>query len=151
MNCCKSGFYATYNSRYPNGQKTYGGYTTKWRGNKQFVVKIPDDVTSENACTMLCAGVTTYAPLRRWNVDTASVVGVMGLGGLGHFGVLFAKALGAHVVVLSHSEAKRQVAFELGADDYVNTSDSKQMDKIKLSLTHLLCTGMGEDFKCNIF
>ncbi|KAI8881721.1 GroES-like protein [Backusella circina FSU 941] len=146
-NCCKSGFYGTYNCRLPNGEKTYGGYTTKWRGNMNFVVKIPDNVTSENACTMLCAGVTTYAPLKRWNTDATSSVGVMGLGGLGHFGVLFAKALGAKVTVLSHSEVKRQVAFELGADDYVNTSDPKQMDKLRGSLTHLLCTGMGKNFK----
>lgn len=148
FNCCRAGVFTTYDSRYPNGEKTNGGYGKKWRGNKQYVVKIPDNVTSENACTMLCAGVSTFAPLKRWNTNCTSVVGILGLGGLGHFGVLFAKALGARVVVLSHSEDKRQVALELGADEFVNTTNSEEMNKLKFSLTHILCTGMGKDFKC---
>jgi D-arabinose 1-dehydrogenase-like Zn-dependent alcohol dehydrogenase len=112
------------------------------------VVKIPDGITNENACTFLCAGATTYAPLKRWNVGTDSVVGVLGLGGLGHFAVMFAKALGAKVVVMSHSDKKRDIALELGADEYINTSDEDQMKKNKRTLTHLLCTGNGRDFTC---
>ncbi|KAI8883220.1 NAD(P)-binding protein, partial [Backusella circina FSU 941] len=117
-----------------------------FRGNQHFVIRIPDNVTRENACTMLCAGITSYAPLKRWHVGPGSVVGVMGIGGLGHFGVIFAKALGAKVVAMSHNDRKRDVALELGADEYLNTSDDSQMEKYRKSFTHILCTGTGSDF-----
>ncbi|KAI8879292.1 GroES-like protein [Backusella circina FSU 941] len=145
-NVCDRGFVGTYNDTWPCGDTTYGGYADKWRGNQHFVIKIPDNVTKENACTMLCGGITSYAPLKRWNVGPGSVVGVMGIGGLGHFGVIFAKALGAKVVAMSHNDKKRDVALELGADEYINTSDDSQMEKYKKSLTHILCTGTGRDF-----
>jgi D-arabinose 1-dehydrogenase-like Zn-dependent alcohol dehydrogenase len=122
-----------------------------YRGHKHFVIKIPDNVTNENACTMLCGGITSYAPLKRWNVRPGSVVGVMGIGGLGHFGVIFAKALGARVVAMSHSDKKREVALELGADEFLNTSDDAQMEKYTKTLTHILCTGTGRDFTCRHF
>jgi D-arabinose 1-dehydrogenase-like Zn-dependent alcohol dehydrogenase len=138
-----------YNSKFPNnGEKTYGGYADRWRGNSKFVVKIPDNVTNEAACTMLCGGITSYAPLKRANVGPGSVVGVMGIGGLGHFGVIFAKALGARVVAMSHSDLKHDVALELGADEYINTSDDEQMNKYYKAFTHILCTGMSKDFTC---
>jgi D-arabinose 1-dehydrogenase-like Zn-dependent alcohol dehydrogenase len=97
---------------------------------------------------MLCGGITSYAPLKRWNVGPGSVVGVMGIGGLGHFGVIFAKALGARVVAMSHNDNKREVALQLGADEYLNTSDDTQMGKYIKSFTHILCTGTGRDFTC---
>jgi D-arabinose 1-dehydrogenase-like Zn-dependent alcohol dehydrogenase len=97
---------------------------------------------------MLCGGITSYAPLKRWNVGPGSVVGVMGIGGLGHFGVIFAKALGARVVAMSHNENKHEVALELGADEYLNTTDDAQMEKYRKSFTHILCTGTGRDFTC---
>jgi D-arabinose 1-dehydrogenase-like Zn-dependent alcohol dehydrogenase len=148
-NICEAGPTGTYNSKWRrNGETTYGGFADKWRGSSRFVVKIPDNVTNENACTMLCGGITSYAPLKRWNVGPGSVVGVMGIGGLGHFGVLFAKALGASVVAISHSEIKREVALELGADEYINSSDQDQLAKGKKTLTHILCTGCSSDFKC---
>ncbi|KAI8883181.1 GroES-like protein [Backusella circina FSU 941] len=146
-NICENRPTGTYASKWKNGDTTYGGFADKWRGASRFVVKIPDNVTNENACTMLCGGITSYAPLKRWNVGPGSVVGVMGIGGLGHFGVLFAKALGASVVAMSHSETKREVALELGADKYINTSDEDQLAKGNKTLTHILCTGCSSDFK----
>ncbi|KAG0846195.1 hypothetical protein G6F16_002762 [Rhizopus arrhizus] len=144
-NLC-AGMITTYASKWPTGDKTYGGYADKWRGDQLFVCKIPDNMTNENASSFLCAGVTTYAPLKRWNVGPGSVVGVLGIGGLGHFGVMFAKAMGATVIALSSSDRKRDVAFELGCDDYVVTSDVEAMKKYDNKLTHILCTGVGEDF-----
>ncbi|KAG1392198.1 hypothetical protein G6F58_012560 [Rhizopus delemar] len=144
-NLC-AGMITTYASNWPTGEKTYGGYADKWRGDQLFVCKIPDNMTNENASSFLCAGVTTYAPLKRWNVGSGSVVGVLGLGGLGHFGVMFAKAMGATVIALSSSDRKRDAAFELGCDDYVVTSDVEAMKKYDNKLTHILCTGVGEDF-----
>ncbi|KAI8889808.1 GroES-like protein [Backusella circina FSU 941] len=146
INICEGGYFGTYNSHWRNGEKTYGGFADKWRGNSKFVIKIPDNISNEAACTMFCGGITTYAPLKRANVGPGSVVGVMGIGGLGHFGVIFAKAMGARVIAMSHSDVKKDVALELGADGYINTSDDETMKKYYKKLTHILCTGMSEDF-----
>lgn len=137
---------STYNKRWPNGDKSYGGYADKWRGDYRFVFKIPDSLPSEVAATFFCAGVTAYAPLKRTNVGPSSVVGIMGVGGLGHYGILWAKAMGAKVIGMSHSEKKREVAGELGCDDYIVTSDDEQMAKYKNKMTHILCTGTTDDF-----
>ncbi|KAG2209486.1 hypothetical protein INT47_008330 [Mucor saturninus] len=91
-NLCQGGGVFTYNCRWPCGSKSYGGYADKWRGDYHFAFKVPDTMTSEIAATFFCAGVTPYAPLKRANIIPGkSVVGVMGIGGLGHFGVQFAK------------------------------------------------------------
>ncbi|CAO3640809.1 unnamed protein product [Cunninghamella echinulata] len=138
-NICST-WVGTYNSHWKNGDKTYGGYADKWRGNHHFVFKIPEKMTNEIAATFLCAGVTTYAPLKRYNVQPGDRVGVIGIGGLGHFAVMWAKALGAsEVVALSHSDKKRQDAEQLGATKYINTSNKEEMDTIKGTLTHIIC------------
>ncbi|KAI8362807.1 chaperonin 10-like protein [Blakeslea trispora] len=144
-NCCYK-MSGTYNSKWPNGDKTYGGYADKWRGDYRFAFKVPDSLPSEIAATFFCAGVTTYAPLRRTNVNEKSVVGVMGIGGLGHYGILWANAMGAKVVGLSSSDSKRDVALELGCHEFVNTNDEKALESYKGQLTHILCTGCGPDF-----
>ncbi|KAI8365867.1 chaperonin 10-like protein [Choanephora cucurbitarum] len=146
-NLCYNGHVGTYNGKYENGSKSYGGYADKWRGDRRFVFKIPDHLSNEVAATFFCAGVTTFAPLRRSGVNEESVVGIMGLGGLGHYGVLWAKAMGAKVIGMSHSDKKRDVAKELGCDEYLVTSDPEQMKKYKKQLTHILCTGCSPDFK----
>ncbi|KAI7903691.1 uncharacterized protein BX663DRAFT_507308 [Cokeromyces recurvatus] len=125
----------------------YGGYANKWRGDYRFVFKLPDDLPNDVAATFFCAGVTTYAPLKRTNVSSSSVVGVMGIGGLGHYGILWAKAMGAKVIGMSHSDRKREVALELGCDDYIITSDSEAMAKYQHKMTHILCTGTSPDFQ----
>lgn len=141
----------TYNDRWANGDKTYGGFADKWRGDYRFVVKVPECIPNEMAATFSCAGVTTYIPLKRTNVNSDSVVGVVGLGGLGHYGILWAKAMGAKVIGLSHNDQKRIVAGKLGCDDYVNTSDETQLSKYTKKLTHILCTGTGPDFEWSMY
>jgi alcohol dehydrogenase (NADP+) len=110
----------TYNSVHINGGKSYGGYARYKRAPSHFVVKIPDRLSSAEAAPMLCGGVTTYAPLKYHGAGPGKTVGVVGLGGLGHFAVLWAKALKAdRVVVISRSSAKREDALRLGADDFI--------------------------------
>ncbi|KAI7868370.1 chaperonin 10-like protein [Mucor mucedo] len=147
-NVCQGGIVYTYSSKWPSGDKSLGGYADKWRGDYRFVFKIPDNLTNETAATFFCAGITTFAPLSRANIIPGkSVVGIMGIGGLGHFGVQFAKGMGAKVVAISQSERKRDVAKELGCDDYINAQNKEDMEKHDSTLTHILCTGNGPDFQ----
>lgn len=122
---CPHAFVATYASKHLNGDKSYGGYATYNRSPSHFVFKIPDALPSEAAAPMLCAGITTYSPLRHYGAGPGKSVGVVGLGGLGHFAVLWARALGADsVVAISRKASKRQEALALGADSYIATSDA---------------------------
>lgn len=121
---------ATYNSRHFNGAKTMGGYAKYHRCPSAFAIKIPDAVKSEHAAPMLCGGVTVYSPLRHHGCGPGKTVGIIGVGGLGHFGVLFAKAMGAdRVVGISRRESKRAEVLEMGADDYIATEESKDWAK----------------------
>ncbi|GAN09919.1 conserved hypothetical protein [Mucor ambiguus] len=129
-NMCTVRLVQTYNDNWYNGDKTYGGYANRWRGDYRFICKIPDSMTSEIAASFMCAGLTMYAPLKR-AVSSKSVVGIMGIGGLGHFAILFAKAMGAKVVAMSQTASKRSVALELGADEFLVTSDLKAMGSYK--------------------
>lgn len=114
----------TYNGVYPDGSASAGGYATHVRCPGHFVIPIPTSIPSELAAPMLCAGVTTYAPLKRNGCGPGKTVGVVGLGGLGHFGVMWARALGAdRVVVLSRRSDKRADALALGADDCIATEE----------------------------
>ncbi|KAJ5721972.1 NADP-dependent alcohol dehydrogenase 7 [Penicillium malachiteum] len=114
----------TYNGTYANGGKSYGGYSLYNRSPSHFVVKIPDAIPSAEAAPMLCGGITTYSPLRQNGCGPGKKVGIVGVGGLGHFGILFAKALGAdRVVAISRRGDKREDALKLGADAYIATDE----------------------------
>lgn len=114
----------TYNGTFANGGKSYGGYSLYNRSPSHFVVKIPDAISSAEAAPMLCGGITTYSPLKRNGCGPGKKVGIVGVGGLGHFGILFAKALGAdRVVAISRKANKREDALTLGADEYIATDD----------------------------
>jgi alcohol dehydrogenase (NADP+) len=116
---------ATYGAFFPGDkkEKTYGGYANYNRTPGHFVFKIPDNIESEHAAPIMCGGITLYSPLKTYNA-TGKNVGIVGLGGLGHFGVLFAKALGAKsVTVISRSHAKEEDAKALGADNFIATGD----------------------------
>lgn len=116
----------TYNSHYPSGTKTYGGYATHWRGPSDWVFAIPSAMPAAEAAPMLCGGITLYAPLTRFGCGPGKKVGIIGIGGLGHFGIMFAKALGADkVVALSRNNNKRADALKLGAEEYVATDEDK--------------------------
>jgi uncharacterized zinc-type alcohol dehydrogenase-like protein len=119
----------TYNSPDPHGTApvTYGGYSDSVVVEQDAVLRIPANLDPAGAAPLLCAGITTYSPLRRQGVGPGKKVGVVGLGGLGHMGVKLAHAMGAHVVVFSTSPAKREDALRLGADEVVISRDANQM------------------------
>ncbi|ORX49163.1 GroES-like protein [Hesseltinella vesiculosa] len=148
-NMCRGIKTSTYDSHWPNGDKSYGGYATKWRGHQHLVFKIPESMTNERAACMLCAGLTTYAPLKRYNVTKGAKVGVKGLGGLGHFAVLWAKAMGAYTVALSTSDSKRDDAKRLGCDEYLVMSDKEALADNANTFTHIIDCAYPErnDFK----
>jgi uncharacterized zinc-type alcohol dehydrogenase-like protein len=118
----------TYNSpdRHLRGV-TYGGYSDSIVVKERFVLRVPSNLDLAGVAPLLCAGITTYSPLRHWGVTKGKKVGVVGLGGLGHMAVKFAHALGAHVVVFTTSPNKKEDALRLGADDVVVSRDTEQM------------------------
>jgi uncharacterized zinc-type alcohol dehydrogenase-like protein len=125
---CENGATYTYNGADPvDGSRTYGGYSEKVVVKQDFVLKIPDQLDLAGAAPLLCAGITTYSPLRHWNVRVGSRVAVVGLGGLGHMGIKLAKAMGAEVTLFSRSPGKEADARRLGADHIVISTDAAQM------------------------
>ncbi len=121
---CREGMTGTYNSRERgSGEPTYGGYSTRIVVDENYVVRIPDGIAPERAAPLLCAGITTYSPLRHFGVKAGDEVAVVGLGGLGHMAVKLARAMGARVTVLSTSESKRQDAMALGATGFLSTRE----------------------------
>lgn len=114
----------TYNGVYMNGGKSYGGYALYHRSPSHFVIKIPDVIPSAEAAPMMCAGITLHSPLKQNGCGPGKQVGIIGVGGLGHFGIMFAKALGAdRVVAISRKASKREDSLKLGADAYIATDD----------------------------
>ena len=109
------------------GGVTYGGYSENIVVDERFVLRIPKNLDLAGVAPLLCAGITTYSPLRHWNVEAGQKVGVVGLGGLGHMGVKFARAFGAHVVVFTTSPAKAEDALRLGAHEVVDSRDPDAM------------------------
>jgi alcohol dehydrogenase (NADP+) len=121
---CEEGMTGTYNHVERDGvTPTYGGYSTRITVHEDYVLRIPDGIPLDRAAPLLCAGITTYSPLKHFGVKANDKVAVAGLGGLGHMGVKLAKAMGAHVTVLSHSPNKKEDALKLGADDFLVTKD----------------------------
>lgn len=121
---CTKGVINTYNSLDYDGNPTYGGYSQKIVVTERFVVRIPDALDLDVAAPLLCAGITTYSPLKHWNVGPGKKVAIVGMGGLGHVAIQFAHAMGAEVTVLSRSKNKESEALSFGADHYFATSDS---------------------------
>jgi uncharacterized zinc-type alcohol dehydrogenase-like protein len=120
----------TYNSPDKHlGGVTYGGYSDSIVVDEHFVLRVPSNLDLAGAAPLLCAGITTYSPMRHWGVTTGKKVGVVGLGGLGHMAVKFAHALGAHVVVFTTSPNKKEDAFRLGADEVVVSRNANEMQK----------------------
>jgi alcohol dehydrogenase (NADP+) len=118
----------TYNSPDKHsGGVTYGGYSDSVVVDERFVLKVPSNLNLAGAAPLLCAGITTYSPMRHWGVTNGKKVGVVGLGGLGHMGVKFAHALGAHVVVFTTSPNKKEDALRLGADEVVVSRNANEM------------------------
>jgi len=138
---CENGFTGTYNSKKSkHGGVTYGGYSEYIVVEEDFVLNVPENIDTKAAAPLLCAGITTWSPLRHWNVKAGDKVGVIGLGGLGHMGVKFAKAMGAHVVMITTSESKGEDAKKLGADEVLISKDADQLNAHKNSFDFLLNT-----------
>jgi alcohol dehydrogenase (NADP+) len=127
---CAQGFTATYNSPCEDpGGFTYGGYSQRIVAHENFVLQVPNSLDLSATAPLLCAGITTYSPLRHWGVAEGMKVGIIGLGGLGHMGVKFADALGAHTVMITTSPEKGDDASILGADEVLVSTDPDAMAK----------------------
>src|SRR3712207_3168421 len=120
---CLEGMVATYAGTDRDGTTTQGGYSTHVVVDAGFVLRVPERIEAAAAAPLLCAGITTYSPLRRWGAGPGKQVAVVGLGGLGHMAVKLAAAMGAEVTVLSQSLKKQEDGLRLGADHYHATSD----------------------------
>jgi alcohol dehydrogenase (NADP+) len=127
---CQVGFVGTYNGEDKlSGGHTFGGYSTAIVVHQDFVLRLPDNLDLAATAPLLCAGITTYSPLRHWKVGKGQRVGIVGLGGLGHMGVKLARAMGAHVVLFTTSANKAADAKKLGADEVVVSKDAAAMEK----------------------
>lgn len=124
---CERGSTGTYNAPDKHGGITYGGYSTRIVVDEAFVLRIPETLDPAAAAPLLCAGITTYSPLRHWQVKPGMAVGVVGLGGLGHMAIKLAKAMGARVALFTTSPAKAEDARRLGADEVIVSTDRAQM------------------------
>lgn len=128
-NFCEEGMVGTYNQVLPDGEVTQGGYSTSIVTDAHFVHAVPDALGLDVAAPLLCAGITTYSPLKHWNAGPGTQVAVVGLGGLGHLAVKFAAAMGAEVTVLSQSLSKKELGLAMGASDYHATSDDATFER----------------------
>ncbi len=138
---CLKGFTGTYNStERESGAPTQGGYANNIVVSHDFVLKIDSTLDAARVAPLLCAGITTYSPLKHWNIGPGKKVGIVGLGGLGHMGVKFARSFGAHVTVLTTSEGKRADALKLGAHAVVISKDEKAMAACAGQLDFILNT-----------
>jgi uncharacterized zinc-type alcohol dehydrogenase-like protein len=138
---CETGFTLTYNSpERQTGRMTYGGYSNRIVVDDHFVLRISPGANLPATAPLLCAGITTYSPMRHWNVSRGQKVGVVGLGGLGHMGVKFAHAFGAHTVLFTTSPSKVADGKRLGADEVTISTDTDQMQRHAGSFDFILDT-----------
>jgi len=137
---CTKGAVLTYNGRDYDGEPTYGGYSQQIVVKDRFVVRIPDSIELEYAAPLLCAGITTYVPLKHWHVGEGTRLAVIGMGGLGHVGVQIAAAMGAEVTVLSQSLSKQDDGLRFGAKHYYASSDPTTFKELQSSFDMILNT-----------
>ncbi|MFV0539926.1 MAG: NAD(P)-dependent alcohol dehydrogenase [Aestuariibaculum sp.] len=138
---CETGATFTYNSPDPYlSTHTFGGYSENIVVNQEFVLRIPLNLDASRVAPLLCAGITTWSPLRHWNIKKGDKVGIIGLGGLGHMGIKFARALGAHVVMITRSNNKAPDAEALGAHEVLISTNESQMQQHTNSFDFLLNT-----------
>jgi alcohol dehydrogenase (NADP+) len=132
----------TFNSpdKHKTAPVTYGGYSDSIVVDERFVLRVPSNLDLAGAAPLLCAGITTYSPMRHWDVTNGKKMGVVGLGGLGHMGVKFARAFGAHVVVFTTSPGKQEDALRLGAHEVVVSRNTDEMQKHAGSFDFILDT-----------
>ncbi|HEX2608457.1 MAG TPA: NAD(P)-dependent alcohol dehydrogenase [Flavisolibacter sp.] len=145
------GWTATYNGPMkPDGTNTFGGYSINVVVKESFVLKIPEGLDIKKAAPILCAGITTYSPMKHWNVKKGDKVAVVGIGGLGHMAVKIAKALGATVTAITTSKEKTEAAEALGADQVLISEDEEQVKKAELTFDFMLIT-IPDPFDINLY
>ena len=138
---CENGMTATYNSPDKHlGGQTFGGYSGEMVVDEKFVLNVSEKLDLKAVAPLLCAGITTWSPLKQWNIQKGDKVGVVGLGGLGHMGIKFAHALGAHVVMITTSPNKSEDAERLGADEVLVSKNDEDMKKHANSFDFILNT-----------
>ncbi|HST72321.1 MULTISPECIES: NAD(P)-dependent alcohol dehydrogenase [Kocuria] len=137
---CVRGMVATYNGRQYSGEPTYGGYSTRIVADENYVLRIPEGLDLDVAAPLLCAGITTYSPLKHWGAGRGRKVAVVGMGGLGHLAVKIAHAMGAEVTVLSQSLSKQEDGLRFGADHYYATKDEATFQELRGSFDLVLNT-----------
>lgn len=143
---CEEGCTLTYNAVERDGKTpTYGGYSKQITVKEEFVVRIPDELPLDKAAPLLCAGITTYSPLRHWGAGPGKRVAVVGLGGLGHMAVKIANAMGAHVTVISRSYNKKADSERFGAKDYLATSEAGSLEKAQKTFDLIINTVSAPD------
>jgi len=140
---CETGMIFTYNGMDKSGQPTYGGYSNQIVIDEDYALTVPEGLALEGVAPLLCAGITTYSPLRQWGVGKGHTLAVVGLGGLGHMAVKLGRAMGAEVTVLSRSDAKRDDAQRLGASDYVATSQEGALTRLTRTFDFVIDTISG--------
>ncbi|MEO6549054.1 MAG: NAD(P)-dependent alcohol dehydrogenase [Ferruginibacter sp.] len=137
---CDTGMVGTYNGRDKEGNPTYGGYSTQIVVDEKYTLHVSEDLPVEGVAPLLCAGITTYSPLKHWNIGKGHKVAVVGLGGLGHMAVKFAASFGADVTVLSTSKSKEQDALNLGAHHFAVTSNPDTIKNLQGHFDFILST-----------
>jgi alcohol dehydrogenase (NADP+) len=137
---CENGMIATYNGRDKEGKPTYGGYSTQIVVDEKYTLHVSEKLPLKGVAPLLCAGITTYSPLRHWNIGKGHTVAIVGLGGLGHMGVKFAASFGADVTVLSTSAAKENDALSLGANHFEVTTNPDTMKRLQGKFDFILST-----------
>ncbi len=147
---CDNGNVGTYNSKGKDGVPTYGGYSNNIVVHEDFALHISEKLSLAAAAPLLCAGITTYSPLKHWKVGKGHKLAVLGLGGLGHMAVKFGVAFGAEVTVLSTSASKEEAAKALGAHHFVVTKDAAQVAAVKNSYDFILDT-VSADHDMNMY
>ena len=138
---CETGFTGTYNGPIAGGENTYGGYSESIVVKQSFVLKVRhEEADLPRVAPLLCAGITTYSPLRHWGAGPGKKVGIVGLGGLGHMGVKLAHAMGAHVVLFTTSPSKVEDGLRLGADEVCISTDTEAMQRLAGQLDLIIDT-----------
>lgn len=138
---CEQGMTGTYNAIERDGiTPTYGGYSTRITVDQDYVLRIPEGMPLDRAAPLLCAGITTYSPMKHFGVQAGDRIAVVGLGGLGHMAVKIGRAMGAEVTVLSTSESKREDALALGAHAFAATRDPDTFRRLARSFDHVIDT-----------
>ena len=132
----------TYDAKFPDGSVAYGGYSDYQRFPSILAIRIPKELSSAQAAPMLCGGITVYSPLKNYGAGPGKSVGIVGIGGLGHYGLLFAKALGAdHVTAISRNTSKKADCTKMGADGFIATDEEKDWEtKHAKTLDIIVCT-----------